>query len=89
MKGRASVDLICIPLSDQRADALLEIQKILALAHLHRSPCELYWGKEFKKFSMVAHVSSVLQNMAEHVYAKFVQVRTSSYAEFVRVNILV
>ena len=64
-------------------------KKILVLAHLYRSPCELYWGKEFKKFSMVDHVSSVLQNMAEHVYAKFVQVRTSSYAEFARVNILV
>ena len=34
---------------------------------------------------MVDHVSSVLQNMAEHVYAKFVQVRTSSYAEFVSI----
>ena len=67
----------------------LGFKKSLVLAHLHRSPCELYWGKEFKKFSMVGHVSSVLQNMAEHVYAEFVQVRTSSYAEFVRVNILV
>ena len=38
---------------------------------------------------MVGNVSSVLENMAEHVYAEFVQVRTSSYAEFVRVNILV
>ena len=67
----------------------LGLKKSFVLAHLHRSPCEHYWGKEFKKFSMVGNVSSVLQNMAEHVYAKFVQVRTSSYAEFVRVNILV
>ena len=74
---------------DGRADALFGIQKILVLVHLHRSPCEHYWSKEFKKFSMVGNVSSVLENMAEHVYAEFVQVRTSSYAEFVRVNILV